>query len=91
MFQINFALQGMRRNNYYRVNEQISENKEQISENKSRQPIRGRKITFPIICAVVRRRQWGCTWKTKVLEAKAFSAHLRRFFAQGKPLAFGEK
>jgi hypothetical protein len=25
-------------------------------------------------------------WKTKVLEAKAFSAHLRRFFAQGKPL-----
>jgi hypothetical protein len=30
-------------------------------------------------------------WKTKVLEAKAFSAHLRRFFAQTKPLAFGRK
>jgi hypothetical protein len=30
-------------------------------------------------------------WKTSVLEAKAFSAHLRRFFAQTKPLAFGRK
>jgi hypothetical protein len=26
-------------------------------------------------------------WKTEVLEAKAFSAHVRRFFAQTKPLA----
>jgi hypothetical protein len=26
-----------------------------------------------------------------VLETMAFSAHLRRFFAQGKSLAFGEK
>jgi hypothetical protein len=31
------------------------------------------------------------SWKTKVLEAKAFSAHLRKFFAQIKPLAFGRK
>jgi hypothetical protein len=31
------------------------------------------------------------TWKTKVLEAKAFSAHLRSFLAQIKPLAFGGK
>jgi hypothetical protein len=30
-------------------------------------------------------------WKTKVVETKAFSAHLRRFFAQTKPLAFGRK
>jgi hypothetical protein len=30
-------------------------------------------------------------WKTKVLEAKAFLAHLRRFFAQTKPLEFGRK
>jgi hypothetical protein len=30
-------------------------------------------------------------WKTKVLEAKAFSARLRRFFAQTKPLVFGRK
>jgi hypothetical protein len=34
---------------------------------------------------------WGHAWKTKVLETKAFSAHLRRFFAQTKPLAFGIK
>jgi hypothetical protein len=31
------------------------------------------------------------SWKTKLLETKAFSAHLRRFFAQTKPLAFGRK
>jgi hypothetical protein len=30
-------------------------------------------------------------WKTKVREAKAISIHLRRFFAQTKPLAFGIK
>jgi hypothetical protein len=30
-------------------------------------------------------------WKTKVMEAKAFLAHLRRFFAQTKPLEFGRK
>jgi hypothetical protein len=35
--------------------------------------------------------QYAWTWKTKVLEAKAFSAHLRRLFAQIKPLAFGKK
>jgi hypothetical protein len=35
--------------------------------------------------------RWLLTWKTKVLEAKAFSAHLRRIFAQTKPLAFGRK
>jgi hypothetical protein len=33
----------------------------------------------------------GGAWKTKVLEAKAFSAHLRRFLSQIKPLAFGGK
>jgi hypothetical protein len=34
---------------------------------------------------------YAYSWKTKVLEAKAFSAHLRMFFAQTKPLAFGRK
>jgi hypothetical protein len=33
----------------------------------------------------------GNPWKTQVLEAKAFSAHLHRFFAPTKPLAFGSK
>jgi hypothetical protein len=31
------------------------------------------------------------SWKTKVLEAKAFSARLRRFFAETKLLVFGRK
>jgi hypothetical protein len=30
-------------------------------------------------------------WKTKVQETKAFSAHLHRFFARTKPLAFERK
>jgi hypothetical protein len=35
----------------------------------------------------------GCpySWKTRVLEVKTFSAHLRRFFVQTKPLCICEK
>jgi hypothetical protein len=40
---------------------------------------------------MVNKELCASAWKTKVLEAKAFSAHLCRFFALTKPLAFGRK
>jgi hypothetical protein len=46
---------------------------------------------FEAAVTTVQDYMYASAWKTKVLEAKAFSAHLRRFFAKTKPLEFGRK